>query len=308
MSDTDLARARHRSRNPFYRWGLWPIPIDPNDYLGNGELYDIGAGRVYIESIGDGKDIIMLPGFAGSSRSFRAIAKELQDDYRVHLCDFLGSGLSDKPQAVDHSWRGQARQVDAIMKALELKKAILIANSGSSMTSIFASFRSPRRFEALVLISPFLVPSMVAGWGAKLAGNSFCSHLMPLVLGSRFAVKFANYLGHYDKSVINDHTIDEQYLALGSPGFWGSLKKSARYLYPAGVRGIAQMIEIPTLAITAEADRACDLDGTQELISEMSRGRLELVTDCGHMIHAERPAYAVRLIREFLSAESEKIK
>ncbi len=305
MLDTDLARARHRSRNPFYRWGFWPIPIDPNDYLGSGELVDIGIGRVYIESIGNGKDIIMLPGFAGSSRSFRGIAKELQDDYRVHLCDFLGSGLSDKPQGVDHSWRGQARQIDAIMKALEIKKAILIANSGSSMTSIFASFRSPRRFEALVLISPFLAPSMAAKWGAKLAGNSLFSHLMPLVLGSRFAVKLANHLGHCDKSMINDETIDEQYLALGSPGFWGSLKRSARYLYPAGVRGIAQMIEIPTLAIIAEADKACDLERTQDLISDMSGGHLEILEDCGHMIHAERPDSAVRLIREFLGAEPE---
>lgn len=300
MPDESLAALRARQPNPIYRWGIRPLPIDPEAHLGSGRLVEIDAGRVYVDTIGEGADIIALPGFGGTSRTWRALAERLRGSYRLHLLDFLGYGLSDKPSGIDHSRIGQARQIQQTMDALGLKRCILLSNSASAAPSLYAQFRTPRRITANIMVAPFVAPSRTAKFGVRLLRLPFAGLALRLLLGFRPMVKLANYTGRSDNSGITPEIVDEQYLPYGTPGIWDAIAGVGRHLDPDGLNGIVQMNTIPTLVVWASEDRAGDLAGTRRLLGQTPGMRFEIFDPCGHVIQEERPDDLARVISQFL--------
>ena len=300
MPDESLAAIRARHPNPIYRWGIRPLPIDPEAYLGTGRLVEIDDGRVHVDTIGEGADIIALPGFAGTSRTWRALAERLRGNYRLHLLDFLGYGFSDKPPGIDHSRIGQARQIQQTMDALGLKRCVLLSNSASAAPSLYAQFRTPRRITANIMVAPFVAPSRTAKFGVRLLRLPLAGSVLRLLLGFRPVVKLANYTGRSDRSGITAEVVDEQYLPYGAPGIWDSMAAVGKHLSPDGLNGIVQMNTIPTLVECASEDRAGDLVGTRRLLGQIPGMRFEVFDPCGHVIQEERPDDLARVIGKFL--------
>lgn len=301
--DQSLAALRARQLNPIYRWGIRPLPVNPEEHLGTGRFVQIDDGRVHVDTIGKGPDILALPGFAGTSRTWRAVAERLQGNYRLHLLDFLGYGLSDKPPGVDHSRIGQARQIQQTMDALELKQCVLLSNSASAAPSLYAQFRTPRRIVANVMVAPFVVPSRIAGIGVRLLRLPAAKQILRLLLGFRPVVKLANHAGRSDRSGITAEIVDEQFLPYGTPGIWDAIAAVGKHLSPKALNGIVQMNTIPTMVVWASDDRAGDLAGTRRLLGQIPDMRFEIFDPCGHVIQEERPDDLARVIREFLGEQ-----
>ncbi len=300
MTDQSLGALRARHQNPIYRWGIRPLPIDPGAHLGAGRLVEIDDGRVYVDTIGEGPDILALPGFAGTSRTWQALAERLRRSYRLHLFDFLGYGLSDKPPGIDHSRIGQAHQIQQAMDALGLKRCMLLSNSASAASSLYAQFRTPRRITANIMVAPFVAPSRLAGIGVRLLRLPFAKTAVRLLLGCRPVVLLANHNGRSDRSGVTDETVDEQYLPYGTPGIWDAIAAAGKHLAPDALNGIVQMNTIPTLVVWASDDRAGDLVRTRRLLGQIPGMRFEILDPCGHVIQEERPADLARVIRDFL--------
>ncbi len=301
MPDDSLAALRARQTNPIYRWGIRPLPIDPEAHLGSGRLVEIDAGRVHIDTIGEGPDIVALPGFGGTSRTCRALAERLRGSYRLHLLDFLGYGLSDKPTGIDHSRIGQAHQIQQAMDALGLKQCILLSNSASAAPSLYAQFRTPRRITANIMVAPFVAPTRSARISVRFLRLPFARPALRLLLGFRPMVGLANYMGRSDRSGITPEIVDEQYLPYGTPGIWEAIASVGRHLNPDGLNGIVQMNTIPTLVVWASEDRVGDLAGTRRLLGQIPGMRFEIFDPCGHVIQEERPDDLARVIRDFLA-------
>jgi pimeloyl-ACP methyl ester carboxylesterase len=301
VNEESLAALRARSPNPLHRWGIRPLPVDPEDHLGSGRLVPIADGRVHVDSLGQGPDILALPGFAGTSRTWRAVAERLQNRYRLHRCDFLGYGLSDKPAGIDHSRIGQARQIEQVLDALGLKSCILMCNSASAAPALYAQFRTPRRFSAGIMVAPFVAPRRHTAFGLRLLRLPFARPVLKLLLGFRPMIVLANHTGRSDPSGITPEIVDEQYLPYGTPGIWESIAAVGRHLSPAGLNGIVQMNKIPTLVVWASEDRAGDLAGTQRLLGGLADVRFEVFDPCGHVIQEERPDDLTRVVAEFLA-------
>ncbi|MCY3802643.1 MAG: alpha/beta hydrolase, partial [Chloroflexi bacterium] len=190
-----LAELRRSSANPLYRLGLRPLPVNTEDHLGGGELVEIPGGRVYVKTIGTGPPVIALPGFAGTSRTWRLLARELRDEFTFHMFDFLGYGLSDKPEDADFSPIGQARQIEHLMKALGLRRCILLSNSASAQPALHAAFRQPRRFEANIMVAPFVAPGFWLCQLLRLAEVLPSKFFFSGLFGLRIVVYIANALG-----------------------------------------------------------------------------------------------------------------
>jgi pimeloyl-ACP methyl ester carboxylesterase len=306
VTDSSLAALRDRQSNPIYRWGIRPIPIDPKDYLGSGQLVEIEYGRVHVETVGDGPDILALPGFAGTAGTWRAVAEHLKQDYRLHLLDFLGYGLSEKPPGIDHSRIGQAHQIQQTMDAMGLKKCVLMSNSASAASSLYAQFRTPRRISTNIMVAPFVSPTKIAKMGLKILRLPFAKQILQTLLGFRPLVFMANYTGRSDRSGITPAIVDEQFLAFGTPGIWDSIGEIGKHLAPTALNGIIQMNTIPTLVVWGSDDRAGDLMGTRRLLGQIPGMQFEILEPCGHIIQEERPAELARIISKFLDEQSVK--
>lgn len=107
---------------------------------------------------GDGsRSIVFAHGFGCDQRMWRDVAPALAEDFRVVLFDYVGLGRSDigafdaaKYSTLD----GYAQDVVDICEALELRDAVFVGHSVSSIIGILAAIRHPEFFSRLVLIGP----------------------------------------------------------------------------------------------------------------------------------------------------------
>lgn len=116
---------------------------------------DAGGVRTrYIEAGDPGKpSVVLLHGIAGSLENFMANVGPLSKHFHVLAFDFVGTGLSDKP---DHPYeiKEYVKQLSDFLSAKGIEKTSLIGLSlGSWVTMSFAA-KYPERVDKVVLIAP----------------------------------------------------------------------------------------------------------------------------------------------------------
>src|ERR1044071_4378971 len=103
-----------------------PHWLNRKEYPFTVHTFDTLDGRMSYLDEGQGRPILMLHGNLTWSYLFRAIVLELRDDHRCIAPDFLGFGLSDKPNKIDYSGLGHVRRLDAFISHLDLHDITLV--------------------------------------------------------------------------------------------------------------------------------------------------------------------------------------
>lgn len=65
-------------------------------------------------------------------------------------------------------------------------------------------------------------------------------------------------------------------------------------------------LQIPTLVVWGERDRVFPYSQGQKAFSCLRRGTLELIPDCGHLSHVERPDRFAAILGEFLDEQASR--
>ena len=101
--------------------------------------------------------MVFAHGFGCDQNMWRLVTPAFENDYRIVLFDYVGSGRSDL-RAWDRnryaSLDGYATDVVEIIEALDLRDVILVGHSVSSMIGVLAANRVPDRFAQLIMIGP----------------------------------------------------------------------------------------------------------------------------------------------------------
>src|SRR3569833_3506855 len=94
--------------------------------------------------------MLFAHGFGCDQNMWRFVAPAFEDDYRVVLFDYVGSGHSD-PTTYDPkrygTLDGYAQDVLDVIHALDLRDVVFVGHSVSSMIGILAANREPDRFS-----------------------------------------------------------------------------------------------------------------------------------------------------------------
>ena len=102
-----------------------------------------------------GQTLIFAHGFGTDQHSWRFVKQKFAADYRMVLYDNVGGGKAD-PNAFSpiryQELDSYASDLLEIVTVLQLKDAILVAHSVSSMIGILATIRNPAAFSKLILI------------------------------------------------------------------------------------------------------------------------------------------------------------
>ena len=72
----------------FVVWLLFrgrPEPLEITANLGDGQRTTVTDGRIFSRAVGDGPDLLLLPGFVGNSQTWEFITPDLAANHRVHL-------------------------------------------------------------------------------------------------------------------------------------------------------------------------------------------------------------------------------
>ena len=114
--------------------------------------------RNNVRTSGSGEQaMIFAHGFGCDQNMWRHVAPAFEKDFVTVLFDNVGAGSSDLTafsQAKYAHLSGYATDVIEIAQPLNLKDAIFVGHSGSSMIGALASIEAPELFESLVMVGP----------------------------------------------------------------------------------------------------------------------------------------------------------
>ena len=283
---------------------FWPSETVPVAQVAGKEdsFVKVGSLTIHYTKTGQGRPLVLVHGFAGSTYTWRRLAPLLADRFTVYAFDLPGFGLSDKPTDYAYDMHTEGRTVLGFMDALGLKTAMLAGHSMGGVIAACAAIEAPGRIERLALIEP----------GFYFSGTpAFLSHLFfPL---DRFMARLfytkkfcASFLkgSYYDTSLVTDEVIAAYLLPATTPGAVDALTSMYKY---AGEKyaGLTGAITCPTLVVWGENSHKANMTEklqTAERIRQKIKGsQLVRVPQCGHYVQEEKPAELALAMRDFLT-------
>jgi sigma-B regulation protein RsbQ len=271
---------------------LLPAPCEHmTDVLTRNNVKVTGSGS---------QPILFAHGFGCDQNMWRYVAPSFEEDYRVIVFDYVGSGGSDL-SAYDSAryatLDGYAQDILDICEALDLHDVILVGHSVSSMVAVLAANREPERFAQLLLIGPS--PRYVND-GAYIGGFEHADIDGLLQMMDTNYVGWANFLG---PAIMKNPERPE--LAEELTGSFCSTdpklaRRFAEVTFFADNRSDLQHVRVPTLIMQCADDMiAPEVVGkyTHEAIPGSEFRQMEATGHCPHMSHPEE---TIRIMREYL--------
>ncbi len=116
----------------------------------------LARNNVHVTGAGD-QMMIFAHGFGCDQNMWRFVAPAFEEQYRVALFDYVGSGKSD-PLAYDPDkysrLDGYTQDLLDVCRALDVRDVVFVGHSVSAIIGMLASIREPARFARLVLLGP----------------------------------------------------------------------------------------------------------------------------------------------------------
>ena len=248
--------------------------------------------------------MLFAHGFGCDQNMWRFVTPAFEDDYRIILFDYVGSGKSDL-QAYSaerySSLDGYAQDVLDICAALELSEVVYVGHSVSSVIGMLASIQEPERFERLILIGPS--PCYINDPSGYVGGFDRADIEGLLDVMEKNYIGWANFLAPV---VMKNQERPELARELGE-SFCSTDPKIARRFAEATFfsdnRSDLPKVTIPSLIMQCSDDAIAPLDVGDYLERNLSRSTLRVMKATGHCPHMSHPDETIQIMKEYLSAD-----
>jgi sigma-B regulation protein RsbQ len=252
--------------------------------------------------LGDGPaTMVFAHGFGCDQHMWRFVTPAFEDDYKIVLFDYVGSGKSDL-SAYDArryaSLAGYAQDVLDVIHALDLRDVVFVGHSVSSMVGVLAANREPERFAHLVLVGP----------------------------SPRYINDPPDYVGGFERGDIEGllETMDKNYIGWANilapaimknperPELGQELTESfcrtdpeiasrfARVTFLSDNRADLAAVTAPTLVLQCTEDAIAPVEVGRYVADALPRGELVLLDATGHCPQLSAPDATAQAIRTFL--------
>jgi sigma-B regulation protein RsbQ len=249
------------------------------------------------------RPMMFAHGFGCDQNMWRFVTPAFEDDYRIVLFDYVGSGKSDlrayspeRYSALD----GYARDVLDICAALELDEVIFVGHSVSCVVGMLAAIREPKRFERLILIGPS--PCYINDPPDYIGGFERADIVGLLDMMEKNYVGWASFLAPV---VMKNPELPELSLELGE-SFCSTDPKVARLFAEATFfsdnRGDLSKVPVPSLIMQCSEDAIAPTMVGDYLQRHLPHSTLRVLAATGHCPHMSHPEETIRVIKEYLSA------
>jgi pimeloyl-ACP methyl ester carboxylesterase len=118
------------------------------------QFADVNGHRIRYVDQGSGEPLILVHGITGYLEDWGANIAALSAKYRVIALDLIGSGLSDKPDALAYTQQDIAASVLDFMSAIGIEQAHLCGYSSGGRQVILAGAMAPQRVLSVTALAP----------------------------------------------------------------------------------------------------------------------------------------------------------
>jgi pimeloyl-ACP methyl ester carboxylesterase len=293
---------------PLLMLGLVAAAIygEPSDKNIASRTADIDGVKLHYLTAGHGPTVILLHGFAETSRMWRPIIPLLAEKFTVIAPDLPGIGDSGVP-ADKLDMKTSASRIHALARSLGVEKARVVGHDIGLMVAYAYATQFPAETEKLVVMDAFL-PG-VAGWEAI--------YNAPNVWHFRFN-------GEYPEALVKgrERTYFEYFWNVFAADKTRSIPEAERKAYteayskpgrmraawayfaswPQLAKDFAQIsqtkLTMPVLSIGGDKSLGNELAEQMKLVA--SDVRVVVLKDTGHWILEERPKETTEAIVKFL--------
>ena len=246
--------------------------------------------------------MVFVHGFGCDQNMWRFVTPAFEDDYRIVLFDYVGSGKSDLSAYDPKRYRTLSGYVDDlidVMRALDLRDAIVVGHSVSAVVAILAANREPDRFAHLVLVGPspryLNDEGYIGGFEKKDIDELFDTM-------ERNYIGWANYLA---PAIIGNPERPELGTELAE-SFCSTDPEIARRFAEATFlsdhRQDLPKVKVPSLILQCSSDIIAPTAVGEYMHRVMPMSELRVMKATGHCPHMSHPEETVRLIQEYLNA------
>jgi sigma-B regulation protein RsbQ len=245
--------------------------------------------------------MLFAHGFGCDQNMWRFITPAFENDYRIVLFDYVGSGKSDLAEYSETRYStldGYATDVLEVCEAANIENGIFVGHSVSSMIGLLAAKREPQRFAHLVMIGPsprYINDTDYAG-GFERADIEGLLDLM-----DRNYIGWANFLAP---------------VVMGNPGrpelqqelnesFCSTDPKIARRFaeatFFADNRHDLAECAVPSLILQCSEDAIAPVEVGRYLSRTLPNNAYRQLKATGHCPHVSHPDETIAAMREYLS-------
>ena len=249
--------------------------------------------------------MLFAHGFGCDQNMWRFLTPAFEDDYRIVLFDYVGSGKSDLSAYNRDRYgdlNGYAQDILDICCALDLHDVIFVGHSVSCMIGVLAANKEPDRFAHLILVGP----------------------------SPRYINESPDYVGGFERKDIEEllDTMDKNYIGWANflapaimknperPELGEELTQSFCSTDPKIARQFAEVtilsdnrrdlrrVAVPSLILQCSEDLIAPSEVGEYLNRNLPGSTLRLMRATGHCPHMSAPEETVTLIKEYLSGAS----
>lgn len=246
--------------------------------------------------------MLFAHGFGCDQNMWRFVAPAFENDYRVVLFDYVGSGQSElaayDPDRYD-TLEGYAQDILDVVHALDLRDIVFVGHSVSSMIGVLAANREPDRFSRLVLIGPsprYINETPYVGGFDR----SDIDGLLEMM--DKNFIGWANFLAPAIMKNPEHPELGEELTASFCSTDPVIARRFAQATFYADNRADLAAVRVPSLILQCSDDMVAPHEVGDYMHQHLADSTLRTMKATGHCPHMSHPAETIELIKEYLHA------
>ncbi len=252
-----------------------------------------GGLHWHVQMLGQGPTIVLIHGTGASTHSWRDVAVQLSDEFKVVMFDLPGHGFTTGASRRQMSLTGMSRVVGALINQISEHTHFVIGHSAGAAIACQMVLDNRLQVERLVSINGALKPfdgmagQLFSPLAKALSGNS----LIPRLVSWRAAAsdRLTTRLLEDTGSTLDSEAIGYYSRLMQREGHVaGALGMMAQWdLKPLWQRLPA--LDTPMLFIVGSQDRTVLPRQSSEASRRIPNGTFECLSGLGHLCHEENP-------------------
>lgn len=250
--------------------------------------------------------LVCIHGFGATLHTWDDILPGLEADHAVLRIDLKGFGRSGRPRDDRYSLDEHAEIVSELVARESFARIVLVGHSYGGAVAILTWLKLRDRHgpqvSGLVLIDsasyqqrlPFFISLY------RSAPTRWAVPLTPPSLRARFVLEYL----FVDRSRVDAERVERYASGMRAPGSHRASDRVANQILPADfseVTRIIRGIDVPTLIIWGERDRAVPVEFARRLHEDIRGSALTVLPNVGHMPQEERPEQVLAVLEPFLA-------
>lgn len=237
--------------------------------------------KVYVETLGEGPDLVLLHGWAMHSGIWSSVRSHLAQYFRLHLIDLPGHGVSPTPRIVGSDTLKNMSEM--VMESLP-ERSIVCGWSLGGQLAMQLALDIPERIKKLILVST--TPSFVQRedwvWAMEAATLKLFIRNLKRDYISTLNRFFTLQVSGDENTLVLLRQLRKNILRKGIPEEAG-LQMGMQILLTTDMRERIKSISQPVSLLHGESDAIVHPNAARWLHENLQNSKLVMLPNCGHI-------------------------